>query len=827
MEPRPICELTRITKSYPGVQALKDVDLTLRPGSIHALLGENGAGKSTLINILSGGTSPDAGVIRLDGQPVHFPNVLAARRAGIVTVHQEVDLFTDLTVAENLGLLTGLPVNRLGWVNWGEQNRRTRAALAAVGEAMSPRAQAAELSPAGRQMIEIAAAVSQSARVLVLDEPTSSLSAAEVQILFGHLRRIGERGAAILYVSHRLEEIFTLADEVTVLRDGRRVWQGLIADTSTGDLIQKMVGRELSAPSLKTEREKGAAVRLRCESVTATDRSCRDVSLEVHGGEIVGLYGLIGAGRSEWAQTVFGLRPCVQGRVWIDGQAVVPRSPGQMARHGLAYVPEDRLHQGLCRGLSLRANAALAALRRLALGPFVLPWREEHLTKSVIDRLRVRAFSSNQSAGTLSGGNQQKVVLGRWLECDPGVLLLDEPTRGVDIGAKAEIHTLMRMLANEGKAVVLISSEMPEVLSNCDRVGVFRDGALVQIFERGAKAEEVAKAALPADSSQEGEQPDEKQADLSSRLRSRLGLPRESALLVLIGMVMFSLEWRTGRFFTASNIGDLATDTVLLGCVAAGTALVTLARGIDISLGALMALSAAVAGKLWQKELPLPAVAAVAVLVGTVGGAINAGLTLLGRVHPIVVTLGTMSVFRGLTLWWMRENITIAGSARNSLFGEGAVLPPIVWIGVGCFILLGVMLERTLFGRSLFAVGGNPAAARRVGISPARVWLKAYSSQGALAGLAGILYLARSGGLQPTSYEEKTLEAISAAVVGGVAITGGRGSIFGVLLGCWLLVLLTAACQFLHISTDWQRAVVGAVLVVAVAADALWRRRRS
>ncbi len=252
-----------------------------------------------------------------------------------------------------------------------------------------------------------------------------------------------------------------------------------------------------------------------------------------------------------------------------------------------------------------------------------------------------------------------------------------------------------------------------------------------------------------------------------------------------------------------------------------------LVRGIDISLGALMALSAAVAGTLWQQGWPLAAVIPVALLVGTAGGALNAGLTLLGRVHPIVVTLGTMSVFRGLTLWWMRENITISGASRNLLFGEGQAMPPIVWVGIGGFILLGVVLERTLFGRSLFAVGGNPAAARRVGISPAAVWLKAYCLQGALAGLAGILYLARSGGLQPTSYEEKTLEAISAAVVGGIAITGGRGCIFGVLLGCWLLVLLTAACQFLHISTDWQRALVGAVLVVAVGADALWRRRRA
>jgi rhamnose transport system ATP-binding protein len=507
----PLVELISIGKSFPGVTALAAVTLELLPGRIHALVGENGAGKSTLLNILAGSLQPDSGELRLDGKAVRFAGAFDARRAGIVIVHQEVDLFSELSVAENVGLLTGLP-NRFGWINWREQTRRTRAALAAVHEAIEPRTPAGELSPAQRQMVEVAAAISQAARVLVLDEPTSSLSAAEAQTLFGHLRRFRDHGTAIVYVSHRLDEIFALADEVTVLRDGRRVWHGPIGDTSPADLIRKMVGRDSAVIARDPFSGKpkapapdagafglplnGTAARLRCEGITARDGSCADVALAVCGGEVLGLYGLIGAGRSEWAQVVLGLRPG-SGKVWIDGEPVSAAGPAALATRGLVYVPEDRLHQGLCRGLSVRANAVLASLHQLGRLLFVSPWREALMARLVVDRLDVRRSSIEQRAGTLSGGNQQKLVLGRWLARDPAVLILDEPTRGVDVGAKAEIHADVRRLAASGRAVVLISSDLPEVLTNSDRVGVFRQGRIVRVFERGVTPEELAAAALP------------------------------------------------------------------------------------------------------------------------------------------------------------------------------------------------------------------------------------------------------------------------------------------------------------------------------------------
>jgi ABC-type sugar transport system ATPase subunit/ribose/xylose/arabinose/galactoside ABC-type transport system permease subunit len=821
-----VVELVRISKSFPGVRALKEVDLALRAGTVHALVGENGAGKSTLINILSGVLTPDEGEVRVAGRPVHLGSARAARRAGVVTVHQEADLFPDLSVAENMGLEQGLPVNRLGWVDWREQWRRARAAFASVGEAIPPGLPAGSLTAAQRQMVEVAAAVSQSARVLILDEPTSSLSEAEARTLFEHLRRFRTGGTAIVYVSHRLEEIFALADEVTVLRDGRRVWTGPLADTSPAQLIALMVGRDLG-PATERERPEPGPVRLSCSKLTAADGTFADVSLEARAGEVLGLYGLVGAGRSEWAQAVFGLHRLAAGEVRVDGRPVVPRRPGQMVRQGLAYLPEDRLRQGICRDLSVRANAVLASLRRLAVGPWLPRSRENRLANRLVEQLAIRARSVEQPVGTLSGGNQQKVVLGRWLSREPDVLILDEPTRGVDVGAKAEIHALLHRLARQGRAVVMISSDLPEVMGQSDRVGVFREGRLAAVFDpRSASQEEIATAALPAASPAVPAGGTPPAGSPSGRpMDRRPPLFREVALLVFVLALFGLLQLRTGDFLQADRLRDLATDTALLSLYAVGAAIVILAGGLDISLGALMALSAGVAGRLWEHGYPLPVVVGAALLVGGTGGFLNAAVSLVGRVHPIVVTLGTMSVYRGLTLWWLRQDVQIGNAARGWIFAEALGLPLIVWGGLAFVLLTWLGLTRTVSGREIYALGSNPSAARRVGITPARVWLKAFTLQGLLVGLAGLLMLARSGSMQPTSYEDETLRAIAAAVVGGVAITGGRGSVWGVVLGCLFLVALIPACVALHISPNWQRALVGGVMILAVLIDSLWRRR--
>jgi len=828
---QPLVELCRITRSFPGVVALKDMSLALRSGSIHAIVGENGAGKSTLINVLSGVLPPDAGEIRVAGRPTAFADARAAHRHGIVAVHQEVDLFPDLTVAENIGHERGLPVRCLGWVDWSRLRRQTREALAAMGESWSPSLPAAALTPGRRQLVEIGAAVSQDAWVLILDEPTSSLSEAEAQLLFERLRRFRSRGSAILYVSHRLDEIFALADEVTVLRNGLRVWTGPVACTSPDQLIKQMVGQEIPA-ALSGDACGQGAVRLRCRALTAADGAFRDISLDVHGGEVFGLYGLVGAGRTEWAEAVFGLRGLAGGEIAIDGRPVTPAGAGAMIRRGVVYVPEDRLRHGLCRGLSVRANLVLASLRRLARTLWLPRAREVRQARQMVARLGVRLQSIEQPAGTLSGGNQQKVVLGRSLDCDPKVLLLDEPTRGVDVGAKAEIYGLVRQFAAEGRAVVFISSDLPEVLAQSNRVGVFREGRLVATFNpRRTSAAEVARSAIPAES---GVQPlcDTDTAPRTERYLSRPALAailrpalREGALLAVLIALFAFVEGRTGRFLQENELQDLSVSAALLGLVAIGTAPVILSGAIDISLGALMALSAGVAGRLWEQGHPSALAALVAVAVGGLGGMLNALLSLLGRVHPIVVTLGTLSLYRGLTLWWIEQDVQIPLSSRHQILGDVRGLPWITAAGIAVAVLTWLALNWTVVGRQVYAQGSNPSAGHRVGIHRSRVWLAAFTFQGLLVGLAGFLSLAHSGSLQPTSFDDQALQAIAAAVVGGVAITGGRGSVWGVVLGCLFLTTLTAAGVFLGVASYWQRTLVGGVIAVAVVTDVLWRRR--
>jgi ABC-type sugar transport system ATPase subunit/ribose/xylose/arabinose/galactoside ABC-type transport system permease subunit len=819
-----VLELEGVVRTFPGVVALADVSLGLLPGRVHALVGENGAGKSTLIHVLGGSLRPDAGVVRLDGWPVHFTDAHAARALGILVVHQEVDLFPDLTVAENVGLEQSLPTRPPGWVDGQQLRRRATAALAAMRADLDPRGLAAGLTPAQRQLLLVGAALSRPARVLVLDEPTSSLSMAESEVLFAQVRRLRAQGVAVLYVSHRFEEIFALADEVTVLRDGRRVWHGELSQTTPRQLIERMVGRD-TPPAAARARPAPGPVLLACEGFSAPDRRFHDVSLEVRSGEVLALYGLVGAGRSEWAQAVVGLRPLAGGTLRIDGKPVVPRGPGPMAGLGVAYVPEDRLRQGLCRGLSVRLNLVLAVLRRLG-GLWLTRRPEARRAQAEVAALGVRLRSVEQPAGTLSGGNQQKVVLGRWLERRPRVLLLDEPTRGIDVAAKAEVHALIRRLAGDGLAVVLISSELPEVLAQGDRVGVFRTGRLAATFDpRTATADEVAAAALPA-----GPRHEE-----VARPTRTVSLPvaagwlpvREAGLLVLLVALFAVLQVGGGRLLEAGSLQNLATDAALLCFCALGAAVVLLAGGIDISLGSQMALAAGLAGWLWERGRPLGVVLPLAVATGAACGLTNAALSVLGRVHPIVVTLGTLSLYRGLLAWWLQQDIQVPLARRGGLVEPWAGLSPMAWVGLGAAVLVALFLRQTVPGRHLYAVGSNPAAARRAGISAARAFLVAFTLQGALAGLAGLLYLARSGSLQPVSYEDKTLEAIAAAVVGGVALTGGRGSVLGVVLGCLFLVTLPPACEHLHLPRDWQRALIGVVMVVAVTLDALWRRRQA
>ncbi len=499
--PRPLVELRNVTRRFGGVTALAGVSFDLVRGEVHALVGENGAGKSTLINIVAGLLAPDSGQLCFDGREANWSGPLEARRRGIVTVHQEAELFATLSVAENMALAQGLPTGALGLVSWRAVYRQARRAVDLLAEPIDVAQPAARLGVAQRHLTEIAAAVAEQARVLVLDEPTSALAAREAAWLFAQIERLKAAGVGILYVSHRQEEIFQLADRITVLRDGRNVWSGPRAAIDRAGLVHQMVGRQRAAEMVAANASRPRATgppRLRVERLAGAAGRSAGVSLEARGGEVLGIYGLVGAGRSRFARTLFGLERAAGGTIVIDGRAATINSPAAAVAAGLAYLPEDRLQQGVFRGLSIRSNTVVSTLKRWCRGPLASAARERAATGAMIERLAIKCRDAEQPIAELSGGNQQKVVLARWLLAEPGVLVLDEPTRGVDVGAKSEIHRLLAQLADRGTAVLLISSDLPEVMENSNRVVVFRQGRVAGEFNpRETSPETIAAAALP------------------------------------------------------------------------------------------------------------------------------------------------------------------------------------------------------------------------------------------------------------------------------------------------------------------------------------------
>jgi rhamnose transport system ATP-binding protein len=472
-----------LSKSFGGVRALADVSLDVERGEVLALVGENGAGKSTLIRVLSGAHAPDAGTLRLDGQELRHLSPQRARALGIAVIYQQPALLPDLSVAENVAM-GDEPAGLFRRVDWPARRRRAAALLARLGLSLDPDRPARTLSMPEKQLCEIARALGAEARVLVLDEPTASLSVTEVQTLLALLRDLRMQGLAIVYVSHRLEEVFAIADRVTVLRDGAVVETRAARELDRAALIRLMVGRELAAQSPRAAGNPGAPV-LEAVRLGSRDAGVHDVSLTLRAGEIVGLFGLVNSGRTELARVLCGLTPADAGEIRVGGTPVALVSPRQAAALGIAHVPEDRRQHGVVASMSVAANCTLSVLPQIRRRGLLDRSREDALAQGYVERLQVKTASLRSEVATLSGGNQQKVALARALATSPRVLILDEPTQGVDVGAKAEIHARVAELAAAGLAVLVISSEVPELLALCDRVAVMCDGTVVAVLERG------------------------------------------------------------------------------------------------------------------------------------------------------------------------------------------------------------------------------------------------------------------------------------------------------------------------------------------------------
>jgi rhamnose transport system ATP-binding protein len=850
----PLLQARGLYKSFGGIDVLKNADLDLYPGQVHALVGENGAGKSTLAKLIGGVHTPRQGTISIGGQIVDIPNPRVAISHGVALIHQEPLTFPDLTVAENV-FMGRQPRGPMG-IHWAEMYRQADQILQSLGVKISAKAKVGGLSIADQQMVEMAAALSQNARILLMDETTAALTPSEAKDLFRVMRQLRDQGAALAFIGHRMEEIFEICDRITVLRDGDVIAHLLTSETTIDQVLKLMVGRSMSSLFSRDAKHEVKEVALEVRELSR-EGEFSNINFKVRQGEIVGLAGLVGAGRTEVARAIFGITSADSGEVLVGGEPAKINGPRNAMSRGLALVPEDRQHHGVLMPQSIWRNATLSVAGRFATLGWLRDGAAKAATQDYSDRLRVKLRSIAQPIRELSGGNQQKIVLAKWLMTKPKVIILDEPTRGIDIGAKAEVHKLISELAADGMAVLMISSDLPEVLAMSDRILVMREGKLLGEFSKAeATPQKVIATATGQVESQDaasegtpgaGYLGDDKGAGSTEYLRTgvsqksngpgviaRMLAVREVPIVFVLAMICLVAGLCVHGFFSTDNFKSTLLWVPLLIIVAMGEMIVIMTRGVDVSVGSAMGLAGMIVGILfrdhWISSVTLGIAAGLG--VGAFLGAINGVLIAFCRVPPIVATLGTLGVFRGLTHIVSNEqqiNVDQLPPALDKWCKTGPFGSTVPWLVVFAILIAAVMmifLRYTKAGRNIYSVGGNPEAAHLRGIRVRAMNLMVYVIAGMCAGLAGVLYPSRFGTINATQMGAGfELTVISAVVVGGVSIFGGSGTVPGVVLGAVLLATIHTALIALGVPEAWQTTTYGFVILAAVIFDDLIRQK--
>ncbi len=834
------------TKIFGGTVALKDVSLELRTGEVLALLGENGAGKSTCVKLLTGLYRPDEGEVIFNNVPVELASPLDAFRRGISVVHQHPGLFSDLTVAENI-FIGHMPVDKVGRLDRVTMRRRAAELLNVVGLDCDPGVLLSRLRSSEQQLVEIARALSADARVLILDEPTAALSQREVERLFAVIQELRSRQVAMMLVSHRMEEVYRVSDRVTILRDGHHVATEPIDKMSRERAVQLMVGRSLGGMYPVRDPRPGEIV----FEVTGLGLSdvFSDVSFMVRAGEILGLGGLVGSGRTEIARVIFGIDQPTQGTMRLAGNPVSFRTPGAAMAAGIAYLSEDRLGQSLVMDQAILSNATLPTIDHATIGGLISARKELALVRPDLDRMKLRFRSYDQPIKTLSGGNQQKVVIAKWLATKPRLLILDEPTQGVDVQTKAEVHSLIADLAKNGMAIMLISSELPELLGMSDRILVLREGQVMDEMERAAATpERVLKAATDAVKKVSSDGPTnilspggklpqpeapaipQRSNLLISRIRHFIR-KREFGLLAAMAAVVIPVAAINPRMLSGANLTALSMDAALLIIVAVAQMLVLLTRNIDLSVASVIGLSAYGAATTLHAhpDLNIFIGLLVATGIGLLCGLLNGLVVTIGRVPAIVVTLGTLSVFRGIDSLWTGGRQISADQVPQAWLdltsGRIAGIPGLVFITVGILVIASFVLRSIPLGRELYAIGSNPDGAELIGIPVKRRVLSAFAVAGLLAGFDGGLWASRYATIDARVATGFELTVIASVVVGGVAIRGGAGTTLGVMLGALTLLVIRNGLILIRIDPLWLEGVYGLVILGAVTINLMVTRR--
>jgi ABC-type sugar transport system ATPase subunit/ribose/xylose/arabinose/galactoside ABC-type transport system permease subunit len=831
-------ETAGLSKAFAGNVVLRDVHVTVHAGEIHGLVGENGAGKSTLINLVTGVLQPDSGTISLDGELVDHLTPRAAEDRGVATVHQELSLCPHLTVAENVYL--GRTPTVHGRIDYRALGQSASTAFAALGVAIDPRAIAGELSLADQQLVEIAKAFTAHPRLLILDEATSALDSGQVDLLFAALRRLRDKGTAIIFVSHRLEEVFAICDRITVLKNGDYVATVPVAGTTTADLVKLMVGREMQDifPAKPAFGDVLAAPVVLSLQSLGSGKRFHDVTFDLHRGEILGLGGLQGQGQRELLAALFGLHP-VQGTVLLNGEPVTAHSPRAAMRRRFAHVPEDRKTDGLIVQLPAGENLSLPSLDRLDRFGLLNLSRERRLVDGLIDKLHIRLRSPRQTLLRLSGGNQQKVAIAKWLPLTPEIYLLAEPTRGIDVGTKQEIYRLMRELTTSGASILLISSDTIELLGLCDRVLVMYERQPVAMLtgsevteenvvhasvaggENGKASATLTEPAVVLSVHAGAPTPVSESVAATAPRRLR-GLPRAwqdvapiYGVTLVFALIYLSLTRET---FGLNTITNLSAYLFPLFLVAMAQSVVMLTGGIDLAVGQMMSLATVV---LATQMVDTPVMKAAAVVIVLVGGALlglfTGSVVTFIRLPAIIVTLATSFIWAG----WALYVLNVPGGHLPVSFAKdftgrlGAVIPTTLAV-LAVVLLLWKWIKTTPLGLGIYAVGDNPRGAFVSGVPVRRARIAAYVIAGVMTAIAGIGLSAYAATGDPLIGAPFSLASISAAVLGGISFFGGQGQLKGTIAGTLSLGLMTQILFISGLSPAYQRVIYGAVLVVAL-----------
>jgi ribose transport system ATP-binding protein len=820
----PVLAVRDIEKSYPGVRALEDVSFDCRAGEIHGLVGENGAGKSTLMRILAGVIQPDAGTIRVKGKPVVLTSPRHAHDLGIAMVYQDTRLVDDLDVAQNI--LLGREPGSLLLVNRRVLEERSESILRRLGFPLDLRRPVRDLSTAERQIVEIGRVLATDPSLLILDEPTSALGRGDVQRLGEILRGSRAANTGVVFISHRLREVLNLADRITIMKDGKVVETVVNAGLTENYLVNRMVGRTLSL-TFPPKQSNPGSIRLKVTNLTSAGLFT-GVSFTVSSGEIVGLGGIQGNGQREIVRALFGMLPAT-GEVQLEGVQLRLGSPRDAIRAGIVYVPADRRRESVFAPHSIRENIAVPHLRAWStFGTLNFPLERSLVSKMVL-QFRVRTPSIEQPIGLLSGGNQQKAVFGRWILAQPKLYIFEEPTQGIDTGAKLELYEVIRKLAEQGAAIVLLSSDLLELIGLADSILVVTHGSIVdRVAAAEATEERIIGSAVATGRTIEALDSAESSPKKVNHANPPSLLPVANALarrytggLLLVGALLVLAAYTSSQsryFFTERNLGNLVIQIVPLALASIGQMTVILLAGIDLSVGPLISLVTTIASFTIIDGPSGGGGILLCLVTGLIVGGMNSALIIWLRIPDLISTLATYSVVFGLALV-VRPS---PGGSVSEGFADLVTLRlgwfPVAGLAVLAISAIGeILLVKGRIGTRLYAIGSRPEAAFVAGIRVDRVRCFAYLFCGFMAALAGLVVAARIGSGDPQAGSQFTLSSIAAVVVGGTSVFGGRGTVVGTLFGATLLVMLQNALNQLHVTAYYQYIWTGALLLSAVA----------